>query len=708
MAEPDGTRRHQSALVASGLALGLALLSAHYLFAKSPLAAVPLDVALLRARDLLVFALFVASAWVAGERGLARLGATIPESPHRAALAVGLGFVPFSAVATLLTVAGMLRPWVLGVVIALPLLLWRDEARRLAARCRALLGADCRPSAPLIVGAALAGFYALVAVAPPTDVDSLTYHLTLPRDYLAHGGLPHSTGNFFHNFPNGSAFLYVYLIGLGSDLLPKLLNGLFLALLAVLVHGHLAARAGRWVAGWSTLLFAGQWSVHHGIQRANVDFHFAFYGLAAFLVLAQVRDPVPGLGRVARWPPLVGLLLGAALAGKVHAVPCVVAAFVLLLVLRWERLAAWGQIAAVAGAIAVVYAPILLRNLAVSTDPLLFLAADRLGLALPAPPEVADRLRALGEVKDLFMTRPGLVNLLLVPVFLYRDGDFPTTTFDAKIDPLYLLGLPLAAWALRGRFAATVWIYLGAFYLAWMATTPLTRYAMPVLPLVAYLTVAGVGAAAERVAPRAGVALRRTLGACIVAVTVANAVGSAAVLRLSEGLAATVGLVERERFLERREGGPDAAVARFLDAEERRLGLPRGGLYMVLGSQVYFLGDRPYVNDPFYVNLGLLERVAADGRDPLAELRRQGFRWVLFEESRIPWLLGGRHGNPRLNPYPEGRARLRRSLRFWKGALEPRLEPVARFPGRFLFRIPEPPPPGAAAPVAPQQRPPAR
>jgi hypothetical protein len=145
--------------------------------------------------------------------------------------------------------------------------------------------------------------------------------------------------------------------------------------------------------------------------------------------------------------------------------------------------------------------------------------------------------------------------------------------------------------------------------------------------------------------------------------------------------------MDRRTFLAGTQAEAASEMARFIDQLEKREGVPRAGVYMVLACQAYDL-DRPYVNDPFYVNLFLLRRQAERGVDPIAELRRQGYRWVLFDSARLPWLFGSLHGNPRLNPYPEGIAALAGALRFWHDALQPRLRPVRSLGGLVLFRIP--------------------
>lgn len=197
-------------------------------------------------------------------------------------------------------------------------------------------------------------------------------------------------------------------------------------------------------------------------------------------------------------------------------------------------------------------------------------------------------------------------------------------------------------------------------------------------------------------ASRAPKAIRSGLFACLGTIVAVNLVGMVLSVGhlVPSGMAATLGLTERARFLSLTGAGSMIDVSRHIAQVEEEKGLPRMGVFMVFASQTYYL-DHPYVNDPFYVNLSVLRAGAREGRDPLRELRRRGFGWVLVEAGRLPWLVGGRHGNPQLNPYPEGLEVLRGYLEFWRSTLEPRLEVSGTFGGYRLYRIPESPRPAS-------------
>lgn len=643
-----------------------AALCVHYAVMRLPLGWQLAYGLLNRGRDVAVLVAMLAGAWGAGTFLLRRLNVALEPGLYQSTIAIGLGLIWHMSAVLLLAIAQGLRAWTLLIVLVLPLVVtWRERAA-----FRATLGE--RPNlAAALVALPIAVLYIVLALSPPAWTDPLTYHLAIPREYIEHGGVPSDHGNFFNNFPTAFSMLYLMLMGLGSDLVPKLLHLLFVPMTAIVAHHHFRRASSPWVAAWSVVLFAGQWTVFHGVQRENVDFQFAFYGLTAFLLLAE---------SINAWPIVCGLLLGITVAGKIHGVACVAGmAAVLIIGLRQKRVT-WRQCATFAGFAFLAYAPTLLRNLIYSFDPFLY----TIGFHWGASPLDVARWQGLSEVRPVFMTRPTVITFLLSPIFVYTDGYFPTTTFDGFLDPLYLVGLPLGVWLLRKNdFAKRVFIYLAGFYVGWLVTTPLTRYAIPILPLLCFVTLASFES----------LGLRKAVAALVAAVCLFNVLDYAAETPFLTGFGvpAFFELIPRRAFLAQTRAIDTFAAGEAIRALEAREGrttkATRRGVFMVLASESYYLETR-YYNDPFYVNLGILEMVARGGGDPIAWMRDQGYGYVLFEQSRLPWLFGKRHHNPMLNPYPEGLAVLGDRIDFFRRVIEPRLERVQQQPRTTLYRIP--------------------
>lgn len=648
-----------------------------------------------RLRDGAVFALLLLSSWCVGAVALRRLGVELPPGIYRLSLALAVGFAWPMIGTLLLASAQLIAALSLLALLAAPLAWLPRERTTLAADLATLLAARLRPGWPLGLAALAGGLYLLAALSPPVWTDALTYHLTIPREYLDHGGVPAVTDNVFRNFPAAFSMLYLVAMGLGSDLLATPLHALFLVMTLVVGCEFFRLHGGPRTATLATLLLLGQWTVQHGVQRANVDFQFGFYGLAAFLVVFDGLQPAAAQSPFARaWPWIGGLFLGLSVAGKLQGVTCVAGVAALLAAGWLRRRVGWRPIALCAAVSVAVYLPTLLRNVLYSFDPFVFLLTDRFGWTFGADPIELERFRGLGEMKAVFMTRASPVTLLLTPWFLYRDGAFPTTTFDGFLDPIYLITLPLGLFFLRARpFTAAIYIYLFGFYVAWMAAAPLTRYALPILPLLAFLSVDTLDSLISRARDGLQAGLRRVVSGLVLGLTTFQLLWFAVHNPYLVG--STVGgfleIISRAEYLAPTAAGAGvragAQIAALETAAGRSTPDQQRAVFMILASESYHLGVR-YYNDPFYVNLGLLARRQAEGIDPLEWLRARGFGYVLFERGRIPWLLGRAHDNPLLNPYPEGLARLRQDLDFFGRRLAPRLEPVWEDGPLVLYRIP--------------------
>jgi len=692
MKPAEALPRALASYTAGALLLFALALVGHYAFARLP-DGEALSLGLLaRGRDVSVLCALVFGASLLGSWTLRRLSFTVPPGAYRLALTVGIGFVYQWTAILLLAVVQQIAVGSLLLVLLLPLLLWREYSQ-LSLSLRAVPTTGHRWTVLSWVAVALGGLYVLGALSPPVSIDELTYHLTIPREYLDYGGVPPGADNFFRNFPAATSMLYLILMGLGSDLTPKLLHAVFLLLTIVVARHHAAASLSPWVARWAMLLFASQWTVQHGVIRANVDFQFTFYSLLSFFLLTEAMT-LPASKR-AQWAPLCGLFLGAAVAGKVQAVAGCAGMLVVLVYARWRGRVSGRQMLVVAGLTVAVYLPFLLRNVVYSFDPFIFFMRQAVGLG-PAGLEY-DRYRLLAVLKPLFMLKVGWITTLLTPLLVYTAGSFPSTTFDGFIDPLYLVTLPLAFLVLRRQpFIRTSLLYLAGFYGGWLVTAPLTRYALPVLPLLACVTMAvfeHLSALARTDAVRR--AFRWVAASVVLTLTGANAVSFAASSSafIGYGLPAFVGMMDRDRFVAKADVIPTQPINEVLERLERAAG--RTGRYhsravfMVFASQSYEMPTR-YYNDPFYVNLGILESIARQGDDPIAWLRGQDYGYVLFEAGRVPWLLGRSHSSPLLNPYPDGLAVVHRYLAFFRQRILPNLKPVRAAGPLILYRIAEP------------------
>jgi hypothetical protein len=607
------------------------------------------------------------------------------------AFALGVGFIWIYSATTVIALFQLLSPLTGALVVLFPLLFFmRDHFEILLALRGARLRIPPDPSGRLVVAFLVA--YGLMALTPPMWIDPLSYHLALPKQYIAAGGFARDYSNLFHSFPSAMSMQYTLLMLLGSDWLPKLLHAVYLGMMLVVFRWFLAQHASDWVARNAMLLFIAQWSVLHAILRANVEFYWGFFGLGSIVVLvdAILREDSPFRQR---WMVLSGLFLGAAVAGKLQAVNAVSGTALLLSWALATRAIRLRTAVAFAASAAIAYLPIALRNVMFGTEPFfLFFPSLAPGWLAPDSMEAA-RFAAVAQWRDLFLTRPGAATAVLLPVFTFVNGAFPTTNFDAFLDPFYIPALLILPFILRGRPALRyVTIYGIGFYVSWFLTAPLTRYLFPALPLLAFVTATALGS----VLHWAKAAQRERLKIVVQSIVPAFAIICLASVLIDQralvghALPGFLGLEPREYF-ERISG---AYAHRQVTEEIRRLEVgdnmvdpEEARVFYIFESRVYFL-DRPYYSDPFYVNLVLLRDGVAGGEPPLDYLRQRHFRYVVTDFGRLPWLRNERNWNPWLNPYPEGLNRLEALVGFWRSDVQPQLIHRGTYGTIDLYEVP--------------------
>jgi hypothetical protein len=176
-------------------------------------------------------------------RLLVRLFHSDEESPPLTAAetliaAYGLGFGGLAMIVLSLGALRLLYAPVLTLVAAAGLaLLWRNrpalEHRRVWEELRPRGGVEWLF---FVLLAGRMAYHFLGCFLPVFGQDELTYHLTMPRQYL-YAHCVHCTPNLLHgNFPYNAEMLYLLCLAFGSEMLAKLLHwSMLLAILAALL-----------------------------------------------------------------------------------------------------------------------------------------------------------------------------------------------------------------------------------------------------------------------------------------------------------------------------------------------------------------------------------------------------------------------------------------------------------------------------------------
>ncbi len=434
----------------------------------------PIDLPVARAlllliRDLLAVAVLILLAAGLGtlliRSGLPRLH---PLTLAAMRALVGLGAV--SVAVLLIGLAGRLPPswlaWVLSLaalaVLQRPIRVW------LAALTDHLAIAASPPPDRLTRWlsrgvAALLALSLLLALAPPTAWDALTYHLAGPQAYLQAGRILSVPDNHFLGFPQHVEMLYLWLMLLARPQAAAVLHWGFGVLTLILLGGS-ARRLGSPQAAWlaAVILLTGQ-SLWLEAGWPYVDLAGAAHITAAALILCAAGEASAALRtRLALW---AGIFIGLAMSTKYTSAGAAlgVAAAVAWISRREGAAVLLRRLTLTAGVAFLVFLPWLIKNALLDGNPISPFGWGTAGF---------DRL------DSWYYLRPGtglsLGNLLVVPLqatVFGREGHAP---YVASISPLLVGLLPLIAVGWRRRpvpVRAAVVILLiisGGAYAAWL------------------------------------------------------------------------------------------------------------------------------------------------------------------------------------------------------------------------------------------------
>lgn len=184
-----------------------------------------------------------------------------------------------------------------------------------------------RASPVLVLCAGTAVVVLIHAVAPEIQYDALSYHLGLPREYIAAGAIvdrPEQPQSYYYRTADMS---FAMAMLLGGQTAAKMLSALFLPLGALAITSFGRREFGERVARWGALLFAFTPLMLWSATTTYVD------GIAAVLAFVNVTAAYRAAER--RRPAdavLAGILAGLALATKLTTILVIAPVFGYLVV----------------------------------------------------------------------------------------------------------------------------------------------------------------------------------------------------------------------------------------------------------------------------------------------------------------------------------------------------------------------------------------
>lgn len=241
---------------------------------------------------IVVAALILLSAAGLGRRALRVLRVHCETNLQTAGLALAVGLLCLTGLTILLGFADLWKPVYLWSLIAPGLLLAMTPLFKHLGRSPALLAAALRPHRLyllILCAEVLPGL--VIALAPPTDWDALVYHLTLPKTFLAEGGLVRMGYHAAAYYPINVETLYLLAMGIGGESAAMTLAwaGAGLAAWGILM---LADRFSSRRIGWLAVILCFAAPTLHIGEYAHPEPYIAFYMCAWLLSLdTWLRQP---------------------------------------------------------------------------------------------------------------------------------------------------------------------------------------------------------------------------------------------------------------------------------------------------------------------------------------------------------------------------------------------------------------------------------
>jgi hypothetical protein len=458
-------------LVVVGVILWVLIIYPAYYVVHKPLNSANLQALFNVSANLLTWLAMMAVATALGSRLSRRLA--YRSLLERIVFSAGLGLMCMSLLTFGLGLAGLLYRWLFWLLLASGgALLWR-EFLALGQAFKQATWPRPRDRWSIFLSLFIAGVLLLsaaIALTPPTNWDSLLYHLVGPERYLQAHRFTIDFDNYLLFAPSFGEMLFTAGMGLRGDVVPRLVHFGYL-LLTLGALGAFAIRHWEPRLGLTAIaLFLSFPTAVWISTRSYVDFALAFYLFAAlYALLNWLSQTSPGPGQEQAetgswsWLVVAGLFSGAAASVKYNGV---VTPVILGTVLTWTLVRKQLtprrfllSAALVAGLTLAIAGPWYVKNLVVTGNPIYPMAWGG---------------REWNEIAERWLKPPGpkasLLEVVILPWRLTVLGQEGTVAYDATLSPLFLTLLPLLL--VVPRKAAGIGVMLLAVavgYVFWIA-----------------------------------------------------------------------------------------------------------------------------------------------------------------------------------------------------------------------------------------------
>ena len=429
-----------------------------------------------------------------GRRLLTLIGAWRPydrpgdrwETVQRLILALGLGWGALMYLIFLLGAVGGLYTWAMwGLIFALILVCARDVPSLLRDLKTLSVAEEPAPRSPLSMAAAAAIgvmllLIAIIALAPSITHDTMVYHLGVPRQYILAHRIVAIPYNLFSNTFLNMEMLYTGALLIDDFILANLIHYILGVGVVAFLYSFARKNFGASVAAVATLMLFFNPTFLNELPLAWVDIGMTFYFTLAMYCLWKWND-----GAGDRWLVLACVFAGIFAGMKYTSIYGLVSigAMIAAVSLGTKRrvytvvrnLGLYGLV------VTLFVAPYLIKNYVITGNPVYPVAYGIFGGRWLLDEQVA---RMLVYVDSHGMGRDWL-HMLALPWNITIHGAVGFDNFDAVITPLWLIFLPaLALTRPNPPLVKRAALACAVYFLAWAAFTHITRYTMPMFPLL--------------------------------------------------------------------------------------------------------------------------------------------------------------------------------------------------------------------------------
>lgn len=477
------------------------------------------------------------------------------------------------------------------------------------------VGAAIIVSVPLLVSV-------IGALAPPTQFDSLVYHLALPARYLAAGGIHAVPYNIFSSFPHGMEMLYQAALAVRGPVVASLISWMFYPFTALAIYAYCA----RYFTAHLGFLAAVVWLYTPMLMLISaggyVDCALAFYAFMALFAFQRWRDAEGDAG----WLAVGALLCGTGCSVKYTGL--VVAAFGAALIARYaprgKKVFSLGIFVALAGA---MFLPWIIKNAILLHNPIAPWGTGLFtGSLVPAATATAYFAHIAGHGSAI----AGITDWILLPWHMTVNGVMFGGGFDIT-GPLFLLFIPCAALAGRRLYSMVrnstiirdILLFVSLFIAAWLASGKVLRFLVPIAPFLS------IGAAAGILAVTQSGRMFKIGGTVIfIAALAHNMLMSLMVMSYIEPARVVLGGEPRREYLSRK-------LNYYRGAEAMRDILPSNAHVLYVGESrgLYFDGEHtvPTAHDEHPLVAAVNDSVDAD--DAVRRLSRAGYTHLFYSRA---------------------------------------------------------------------------